>query len=265
MGHNEWDFGPRLSVQASLFCCRTVLKNDSVTNFFPNWKKKENIKSIQNDVMWCYFVSAHCAFVLTQRIEKDIPFGCCLIGSLPVTRLIWRSLNAACTCDQSGSKHPDDKVTRSVKAAYKQACPLPDRKLGAAEALPCLICQQRSLPPRLITAAMSDGVHNSALDGCFDFSLCDTSVACHVALCLSASWARPGQMCSSSFCPVFTNRGSRPQTSQHGTHHVEGQEAVGDTTCTPVQLVSQSISPAANARRVGCGMWVLCIKRCIMC
>lgn len=43
---------------------------------------------------------------------------------------------------------PDDKATRGVKAAYERACPLPDRKLGAAEALPCLICQQRlgSLP-----------------------------------------------------------------------------------------------------------------------
>lgn len=56
---------------------------------------------------------------------------------------------------------PDDKVTRSVKAAYKQACPLPDRKLGATEALPCLICQQRSLPRLLVTATMSDSVHNS--------------------------------------------------------------------------------------------------------
>lgn len=88
---------------------------------------------------------------------------------------------------RAAASTPDDKVTRGVKAAYKQACPLPDRKLGAAEALPCLICQQRSLPARLIIATMSDGVRNSVLDGCFDFSLCDTSVACHVALCLSAS------------------------------------------------------------------------------
>lgn len=55
----------------------------------------------------------------------------------------------------------------------------------------------------LITATMSDGVRNSTLDGCFDFSLCDTSVACHVALRLSASWARPGQMRLSSFCPCL--------------------------------------------------------------
>lgn len=39
----------------------------------------------------------------------------------------------------------DEKVTRGVKAAYKQACPLPDRKLRAAEALPCLICQRRRI------------------------------------------------------------------------------------------------------------------------
>ncbi|KAM7402602.1 hypothetical protein PAMP_017826 [Pampus punctatissimus] len=91
------------------------------------------------------------------------------------------------SCTRAAASTLDDKVTRSVKAAYKQACPLPDRKLGAAKALPCLICQQHSLPRRLITATMSDGVHNSMLDGCFDFSLCDTSVACHIVLCLSAS------------------------------------------------------------------------------
>lgn len=63
-------------------------------------------KSIQDDVIWCYFVLANCAFVLTQCIEKDIPFGCCVIGSLPVTQLIWRSLSAMCTCDQSSSERP---------------------------------------------------------------------------------------------------------------------------------------------------------------
>lgn len=36
----------------------------------------------------------------------------------------------------------DEKVTGGVKAASEQACPLPDRKLRAAEALPCLICQR---------------------------------------------------------------------------------------------------------------------------
>lgn len=50
---------------------------------------------------------------------------------------------------RAAASGPHDKVTSSVNAAYKQACPLTDRKLGAAEALPCLICQQRSLVRRL--------------------------------------------------------------------------------------------------------------------
>lgn len=49
-------------------------------------------------------------------------------------------------------------------------------------------------PPCLVTANMSDGVQDSMLDGgWFDFSLCDTSVACHVVLCPSVRQARPGQ------------------------------------------------------------------------
>lgn len=125
---------------------------------------------------------------------------------------------------------PDDKVTRSVKAAYKQACPLLDRKLGAAEALPCLICQQCSLPPRLITASMSDGVHNSMLDGCFDFSLCDTSVACHAVLCLSCERDR-GKSASHLSVRVY-KQGWRLQTGQHGMCCAEGQNALWDTRCT---------------------------------
>lgn len=77
----------------------------------------------------------------------------------------------------------DEKVTRGVKAAYKQACPLPDRKLRAAEALPCLICQRR----RIWWWA------RSTPDSCFDFSLRDTSVACHIASGLSRSLARSGR------------------------------------------------------------------------
>lgn len=58
---------------------------------------------------------------------------------------------------------------------------------------------------RLISTT-SDGARGSALDGCFDFSLCDTSVACHVASRPSEGSARPGQTRLSSFCPVRTNR-----------------------------------------------------------
>lgn len=41
----------------------------------------------------------------------------------------------------------DDTMTRGVKAAYKQARPLTDRELGAAEALPRVIRHQRALAP----------------------------------------------------------------------------------------------------------------------
>lgn len=137
---------------------------------------------------------------------------------------------------------PDDKVTRSVKAACKQACPLLDRKLGAAEALPCLICQQCSLPPRLITASMSDGVHNSMLDGCFDFSLCDTSVACHVVLCLSCELSATGANLLLISLFVFTNRaGVYKQASM--VCAVQKVRMPYETLGTPVQLLLQAINP----------------------
>lgn len=94
------------------------------------------------------------------------------------------------TCDQSYSSTDDEKVTGGVKAPYEQACPLPDRKLRAAEALPCLICQRRHIW----------WWARSAPDSCFDFSPCDTSVACHIALWLSESLARSGH------CSSFINR-----------------------------------------------------------
>lgn len=46
---------------------------------------------------------------------------------------------------RAGASAHDEKVTGGVKAAHKQACPLPGRKLRAAEALPCLICQRRRI------------------------------------------------------------------------------------------------------------------------
>lgn len=227
---------------------------------------KRQHKSIQNDVIWCYFVLAHWAFVLTQCIEKDIPFGCCLIGSLPVTQLMWRSLNAVCTCDQSGSKHPDDKVPRSVKAAYKQACPLADRKLGAAEALPCLICQQRSL------CSLPSPPHHSShvwwrarLHAGRLFWFQPVWHICCLSRCvvrLSARLSATGANVLLILLSVFTNRGSRLQTGQHGTHRVEGQEALRDITCTCAAGVTshQSCSKCAGWR-----VWVLRIKRCIIC
>lgn len=50
--------------------------------------KKGQHKSFQNDVTLRYVVLAHCAFVLAPCIEKDIAVGCCVIESLPVTRLM---------------------------------------------------------------------------------------------------------------------------------------------------------------------------------
>lgn len=54
---------------------------------------------------------------------------------MPFERQRVHAIRAAASAD-------DEKVTRGVKAAHKQARPLPDRKLRAAEALPCLICQR---------------------------------------------------------------------------------------------------------------------------
>lgn len=143
-------------------------------------------------------LSLHTVHLYSQCIEKDIPFRLlshweptCHTADMTLFECdvrIWSELQRA---------PPDDRVTTSVKATNKQACPLPDRKLGAAEALPCLICRQHLLPPCRIIATLSDGVHRSMLDGCFDFSLYDTSVACHVVLCLSGIRARPWQMCFS--------------------------------------------------------------------
>lgn len=81
-------------IPVSLFWCWALLKTTLHYQLLSKPKKRQ-YNSFQNDVIWCYFVLACCAFVLTQCIEKDIAFGCCLIGSLPVSRLTWRSLNAS--------------------------------------------------------------------------------------------------------------------------------------------------------------------------
>lgn len=103
--NNQFVVGTNFSFQVCLLCSRAALKNTFWVKFLSKLQK-DNIRAFKNVVIWCYFVSALCAFVLTQCIEKDIPSGCCLIGSLPVTWLIWRSLNAVCTYDQSRSEHP---------------------------------------------------------------------------------------------------------------------------------------------------------------
>lgn len=87
-------------------CSFSVLQQSSTetTSWYKVLSKlqQRQQKSVQTVAVWCYFVSALCA----KSIEEDIPSGCCLIGSLPVTRLMWRPLNALCTYDQSRSQHP---------------------------------------------------------------------------------------------------------------------------------------------------------------
>lgn len=101
---------------------------------------------------------------------------------------------------------PHDKVTRGVIAAYKQGLSSPRQEAGSSRG---------AALSHLPAATTSDGVRDSVLDGCFDFSLCDTSVACHVVFCLSASGSRPGQMrlSSLSLCVqtglALTNRPAR--------------------------------------------------------
>lgn len=130
---------------------------------------------------------------------------------------------------RAAASAPRDKVTRGVKAAYKQACPLPDRKLGAAEALPCLICQQRSLPR-----------HSSHVWWCAQlragrlfwfqpvWHICCLS-RCVVPVCRAE---RDRGKCGSHPSVRVYKQGSRLQTGRHGPHHAKGQEALWDTTCT---------------------------------
>lgn len=157
---------------------------------------------------------------------------------------------------------PDDKVTRGVKAAYKQACPLPDRKLGAAEALPCLICQQRSLPHHSNRVWWCAQLHAGRL---FWFQpvwhICCLS-RCVVPVCeLSATGANAPLVLLS----VFTNR-ARAHKQASMVHVVWKVRRPYETLREPVQLVSQAINlPAKCVVCVGCRMGVLCIKRCIIC
>lgn len=72
----------------------------------------------------------------------------------------------------------------------------------------------------------------------FWFSLCDTSVACHIALCPSVSWARPVQNVLLVPSVGVYNRGSCLPTGRRRTHHAEGQEALQNSLCTCAACVT---------------------------
>lgn len=110
----------------------------------------------------------------------------------------------------------DDKVTRGVKAAYKQACPFPDRKLGAAEALPCLICQRQ---PRLMVCTTP--CWTAVL-----ISACVTHLLLVTLRCARLRAKRDRGKSASHPSVRFYKQGLCLRTGQHGTHHVEGQEAL---------------------------------------
>lgn len=147
----------------------------------------------------------------------------------------------------------DDKVTRGVKAAYKQACPLPDRKLGAAEALPCLICQQHSLPHHSNHVWWCAQLHAGRL---FWFQpvwhICCLS-RCVVPACEPSATGANAPLVLLS---VFTNR-ARAYKQASMVHIVWKVRRPYETLRAPAQLVSQAINPAASVRRVECECSVL--------
>lgn len=109
----------------------------------------------------------------------------------------------------------DDKVTRGVKAAYKQACPFLDRKLGAAEALPCLVSSQ----PHLMVCAAPRWTA-VLISACVTHLLLVTLHRAHLRA------RRDRGKCASHPSVRLYKQGLCLQTGQHGAHHVEGQEAL---------------------------------------
>lgn len=86
-----------------LVCSQTTLSKGLLSKV----KKIQPVITVMsNDVILFWHT-----FVLPPHMEKDIPSGCCLVGCLPVTRLMWHPLNTMCVCDHSCSEHMDDKVT----------------------------------------------------------------------------------------------------------------------------------------------------------
>lgn len=216
------------------------LKLHCITNFFPNWKKDN---SFQNDVIWCYFVLARCASVLTQRIEKDIAFGCCLIGRLPVSRLMWHSLNAS-----------------AYMWSELQQEPLMTKWLGVSKRptnRPVL--SQRHC---LVSSASSNHVwwcgqlHAGRL-----FWFQPVWHICCLSDCVVPVW----ELCSTGanalliLPSVLTNRvRALTKTGQHGTH---GQQALWDTWICTCVAGDMNYHRSADVWRTGFGMLVLDVKR----
>lgn len=217
--NNQFVVGSDCSIQVCLRCTKAAQKTHFGSNFFTKCKK-DNMRAFKKCCqMMLFCLSAMC--ICTHIVYwKRHPLWLlshweptCHMADM--TLFEWKCVHMI----RAAVNTPTWQSDWSVKAAHKQACPFPDRKLGAAETLPCLICQQRSLPPCLITENVSDGVHKSKLNGWFDFTLCDTSVACHVVLCLSVSRAQLGQTCLSCFLsclqtgPLLTNWPAWSETS----------------------------------------------------
>lgn len=98
---------------------------------------------------------------------------------------------------------PDDKVTGGCQGSLQTGLSSPRQEAGSSGG---------AALSHLPAASVSDGEHSPTPDGCFDFSLCDASVACHIMLSPSCEPSTPGQQRFSSFCPclrtglAFTNR-----------------------------------------------------------
>lgn len=213
-------------------------------------KKKRHRNSSQNDVIWCYFVLACCAFVLTQCIEKDIAFGCCLIGSLPVSRLMWRSLNASVymwselrraplmTKWLGVSKQPTNRPVLSSTGSWEQ--------------------QRRCL----VSSHLNHIWWCAQLRAGRLFWFQPVWHICCLSRCIVPIWelGATGANAPLILLSVCTNRACAYKQASM-VHIMWKVRRPCETLCAPAWLVSRALSCSANVWRVGCWIGVLHDKR----
>ena len=188
-------------------------------------------------------------------LKRTSPFGCCLFGSLPVTQLIWHSLNATCTCDQSSSERPTWQSDCECQSSLQTG--LSSRRQEAGSSRGAAL----SHLPAALAASLPH--HSNHVWWCAQLQagrlfwfqpvwhICCVS-CCVVPVCeLSATGARVLRI---SFVHVY--RACTYKQAGHGTHGVEGQEA----SRAPVQLLSRAINPHCLLGCVGSRLWVLYLK-----
>lgn len=164
--------------------------------------------------------------MLTQCTEKDIAFGCCLIGRLPVSWLIWHSLNAS-----------------AYMWSELQQAPLMTKWLGVSKQPTNrpVLSQRRCL----VSSASSNHVwwcgqlHAGRL-----FWFQPVWHICCLSNCVVPVWelSSTGANTLLILLSAFANRVRAYKIGQHGTHDVQGQEALWDTmwTCVAGVISHQS-------------------------